>query len=121
MRSLSWDAYRRQPWAGAGLGSVVRYSYLPGMDRVQRDPHHGYLWLLKCGALGIVAGAAVLLLPLASALGSLRRRDAGRAAWAIACLSTLGVAELFHVGWLQVPTLLAWALAMAAALRREGV
>ncbi len=120
MRRLSWQAYLSHPLAGAGLGSLIRYSYLPGMDRVQRDPHQGYAWLLKCGALGLLAGAALLLLPLGRACAAARRREGWGASWALAGLATLAAAELFHVGWLQVPGLLAWALAAAAALREPA-
>lgn len=119
MRRLSWDQYRRHPLAGVGLGSLLRYSPVPGVARVQRDPHQGYAWLLKCGVPGLLAGAALLVLPLAGASCHLRRRRDLAPLWALAGLATLATAELFHVGWLQVPTLLAWALVAAAALRPE--
>lgn len=119
MTRFAWQSFAKQPVRGAGLGSVLHYTYVEGMDRVTRDPHNGYLWLLKCGLAGLLAGLTILLLPLVGGLIAARRSRSGQALWALGGLGFLAASELFHTGWLQVPALLAWALVAAAALRPE--
>ncbi len=116
MVRLSWQAYRQYPWAGSGLGSVLEYNYPPNR-RVMRDPHNGYAWILKCGLLGILAVGAILLVPLVKALRGVGRPQQELPIAAIAALVILAAGEFFHTGWLQVPTLLAWAVVVAALLR----